>query len=344
MSVVVRAPNWLGDAVMSLPALEALRNAFPGQHLAALARGGVADIYRLSGLCDEVIVLPSPKGKGGWKEVVRASAALRARKFEIGVLFPNSMESALSLRLTGARQRWGYDRDGRGLLLTRKVSPPLPGDIPRHEVYYYLELLRRLEVIQVLPEDAVPRLHLSEAALERGYKILRDAGMPDKVMALSPGAANSRAKQWPPSYFVEAASLTARETGFPIAVFGTPQETEVCEGIAQNLRERGLVAANLAGTTTLSDFVCAIAVCQVLITNDSGGMHVGYAAGLPTVAIFGPTIEEETGPLGPLSRIVREPVECSPCMLKDCPIDHRCMTRVSAERVSHEALNLVQLR
>lgn len=344
MSVVVRAPNWLGDAVMSLPALEALRNSLPNQHLAALARAGVADIYRLSGLCDEVIALPSPKGKGGWKDLARACLALRPRKFETGILFPNSMESALSLRLTGTQRRWGYNRDGRGWLLSRKVSPPQPGETRTHEVYYYLELLRRLDLIPALPSNAVPRLHLSATSLERGRRVLHEAGISESVLALSPGAANSRAKQWLPTSFVEVASRVAAETGFSVAVFGTPQEKDVCDGIARQLQDRGILARSLAGVTTLSDFICAIAVCQLLITNDSGGMHVGYAAGVPTVAIFGPTIEEATGPLGERSRVVREPVECSPCMLKDCPIDHRCMTRVSPERVAAEALGLVQLK
>lgn len=344
MSVVVRAPNWLGDAVMSLPALEALRDALGDEPLVALARAGVADIYRLSGLCNEVLVLPSPQGKEGWPGVVRAAWALRPRRFRAGVLFPNSMESALSLWLTGAKQRSGYNRDGRGLLLSKRIPVPKAGEIPRHEVYYYLELLRRLGWIDALPEDTVPQLRLSAASLERGRRVLEEAGLEGPVLALSPGAANSRAKQWPPDFFVEAATLVARDTRWPIAVFGTPQEREVCEEISQQLQARGFHARSLAGSTTLSDFACAIAVCRMLITNDSGGMHVAYAAGVPTVAIFGPTIEEETGPLGIHSRVVREPVECSPCMLKDCPIDHRCMVRVSPERVTREALDLVQLR
>lgn len=129
-----------------------------------------------------------------------------------------------------------------------------------------------------------------------------------------------------------------------MAIFGTPQERELADGIANELAAAGVAAKSLAGKTSLGDFVAAIACCRVLITNDSGGMHVAYAAGVPTVAIFGPTIPEETGPLGTHTRIVREPVECSPCMLKDCPIDHRCMTRVSPERVAQEAAALVRLR
>lgn len=338
----MRAPNWLGDAVMALPALEALRNALPGEPLVAHARASVAEIWRLSGLCDEMIVIPSPH-KDGWRATISAARSLRSRRFRAGLVFPNSFESALALRFTGAQERWGYRSDKRGALLTKAVPRPGKGEIPRHEVFYYLELLRRLKLIPALPLSAEPRLTLDMASRSRGREILAEAGLLGTVIAISPGAANSRAKQWPPSSFVETAVIAASGANASIAIFGTPQERALCEEIAARIQESGILVRNLAGSTTLSQFVCAIAGCQLLITNDSGGMHVASAAGVPTVAIFGPTIEEETGPLGPHTRVVRHPVECSPCMLKDCPIDHRCMTRVSPQRVAREASELVQL-
>ncbi|MCW5963299.1 MAG: lipopolysaccharide heptosyltransferase II [Bryobacterales bacterium] len=344
MSFLVRAPNWLGDAVMSLPALSALRQSLATEPLVALARAGVADIYRLSGLCDEVLVLPSPRDSGGWGATLSAARALRETRFRAGIVFPNSFESALTMRLAGVGECFGYARDGRVLLLTRAVSPPGKGDIPSHEVYYYLELLRRLKFIPALPAEAVPTLNLSPESLGHGRALLSAEGLEGNVVAVSPGAANSRAKQWPAASFVEAACLATRHSGASVAVFGTPQERELCMQIAADIASRGVTVRNLAGSTSLADFVCAIAACSLLITNDSGGMHVGYAAGVPTVAIFGPTIDQETGPLGSHTRVVREPVECSPCMLKDCPIDHRCMTRVTPRRVAEEARELVQLR
>jgi heptosyltransferase II len=342
MSFLVRAPNWLGDAVMSLPALEALHTLADGRPLVALARPAVADVWRMSGYCDEVIVLPSPKGKG-WRATLAASAALRQRRFETGIVFPNSFESALGLRLSGARQRLGYRNDGRSLLLTKAVPRPKPGEIPRHEVYYYLELLRRLGMLPELPPDASPRLRLSDAVQAKGRALLDQHGLGERIIAVNPGAANSRAKQWPPERFVLAATQVAREMQAEIAVFGTPQERDLCEGIAADIANAGCSVYNLAGATSLADFIAAVSQCVVLLTNDSGGMHVAAACGVPTVAIFGPTIEQETGPLGPHTRVVREPVECSQCMLKDCPIDHRCMTRVTPERVADEAVGLVQI-
>lgn len=344
MNLAVRAPNWLGDTVMSLPALEALRQAMPDAHLAVLARASVADLYRLSGLCDEVVALPSPKSEGGWKAVLSAARALRGRRFDAGLILPNSFESALTFRVAGVRDSWGYARDGRWMLLRRAPNPPRKGEIPRHEVFYYLELLRRLEIIPALPQSAVPRLRLSEETRRRGREILAQAGLSGRVVAIAPGSANSRAKQWAPERFVAAARETAERLNATVAIFGTPQERELAEGIEAKLNAQGVHARSLAGKTSLRDFICAIANVSVLITNDSGGMHAAHAAGVPTVAIFGPTIPEETGPLGDHARIVREPVECSPCMLKDCPIDHRCMTAISPERVARVASELVQLQ
>lgn len=344
MKLAIRTPNWLGDAVMALPALEAVRQVLPEAHLTVVSRSAVADLFRVSGLCDAVVAVPAPKGSGGWGAMFGAGKELRAERFDAGLILPNSFESALSFRLAGIGDCWGYARDGRGWLLRRAVAPPKQGEIPRHEVFYYLELLQRLGLIPALPEEAVPSLRLREATLARGRALLAEQGLEGAVIAIAPGAANSRAKQWPPERFVAAARETAARLGAQVAVFGTPQERELAERIASDLTASGVAARSLAGKTSLADFVAAIACCRVLITNDSGGMHVAYAAGVPTVAIFGPTIPEETGPLGKHTRIVREPVECSPCMLKDCPIDHRCMTRVSPERVAQEAAALVQLR
>ncbi len=340
MNLAVRAPNWLGDAVMSLPALEALRTAMPGVYLVGIARASVADVYRLSGLCDEVEALPSPKS--GWRSVLRAAWELRERCFDAGLLLPNSFESALTFRVAGIRDCRGYARDGRGLLLRRAAAPPRKGEVPRHEVFYYLELLRRLGMIAELPAEAAPRLRLGPDALARGRSILDEAGLAENVVAIAPGSANNPAKQWPPDRFAAAAMQTAKALNASVAIFGAPGERALAEGIAAAINGQGVQARNLAGATSLEDFIRAIANVNVLITNDSGGMHVACAAGVPTVAVFGPTIPEATGPLGKHTRVVREPVECGPCMLKDCPTDHRCMTRVSPERVARVATELVQ--
>jgi heptosyltransferase II len=321
--VLVRAPNWLGDAVMSLPALRAIRQIFPQAHLAVAARPGIADLYvRESGI-DEVLRL-----EGGRRVFARR---LRAKGFECAILLPNSFDSALLAWMARVPERIGYRRDGRGVLLTRAIRPPAPGDIPRHERFYYLELLRRAGLMEHFPLVEPIRLEGREAAREAGARRLRALGLSGPVIGISPGAAYGGAKRWLPERFVETAKLLS----FPAVVFGSAAERALCEQVAQ-----GLGARNLAGETRLAEFLELAAACRLFLTNDSGAMHVASALGVPTVAIFGATDDTTTGPAGPRARVVREHTECSPCLRRECPIDHRCMTRVSAETVAAAARQL----
>ena len=163
--------------------------------------------------------------------------------------------------------------------------------------------------------------------------------MGDTVIGVSPGAAFGSAKRWLPERFAEAADRVAAELGASVAIFGSKDERELCAAVASMLRAP---AKNFAGETSLADFIDMAAACRVYLTNDSGAMHIASALGVPTVAVFGATDDVATGPTGPLSRVVREPVECSPCLKRECPIDHRCMTRVDAARVAQVALDLLK--
>jgi len=166
--------------------------------------------------------------------------------------------------------------------------------------------------------------------------------MKGPVVGLSPGAQNSRAKQWLPERFVESAVRVAAALSGGVAIFGSAAERELCQAMAEAVRRAGVQVLSLAGETTLAQFIELAAACRVFLSNDAGAMHVASALGVATVAIFGPTNFVATAPAGPLWRMVREPVECSPCMLRDCPIDHRCMTAITAERVAETALELVK--
>jgi len=333
--LLVRAPNWVGDAVLSLPALRAVRARFPLAHLAVLARSGVAELYRRETCCDEVILCP--KGRR-W----RMARQLRARGFDCAILLPNSFDAALVAWLAGIPRRIGYARDRRGWLLSDAVEPPRTGEIARHERFYYLELFRRAGLLEELP--AVETIDLShvEQAREAGAALFRQMGLRRPVIGLSPGAQNSRAKQWMPEGFAEAAVRLAGELGAAVALFGSEAERELGLSIAEEVRRAGHPVLNLAGETSLGHFIELAAACRVFLTNDSGAMHVAAATGVPVVAVFGPTIVEATGPVSVRARVVREPVECSPCMLRECPIDHRCMRRISAERVAQAARELLQ--
>lgn len=336
-SILVRAANWVGDAVMSLPALRAIRERNPQARIAILARPWVADLYRREPFCDEHIAAPRT-----WSGRLRLAQALHARRFEAAILLPNAFEAALVARLAGIPRRIGYDRDGRGFLLTTAIPPPKPGEVPRHESFYYLELLRRAGIIPELPPAQPILLHEAEEARRVGRERFAAMGFRQPIVGLSPGAENSRAKQWLPERFAEAATQLAASLGAAVVLFGSPNEYTLCRLLAEQVRRNGCRVLNLAGETTLGQFVEMAAACRVFLTNDSGAMHVASALGVPTCAVFGPTDWIATAPAGPFARILREPVECSPCMLRDCPIDHRCMTAISAAQVAEAALELVK--
>lgn len=343
--ILVRATNWVGDAVMSLPALQALRANYPDARISLLARPWVADLYQREPFCDEVIPYEAPRGRQGLRTKWSIASDLRDRGFDCAVLLPNSFESALVVRLARVPMRVGYRRDGRGWLLTHAVPVPKRGEVPRHERFYYLELLRRSGLIPSYPQEGDIRLAGSQAAAAKGREAFQVLSVPGPVIGIAPGAAYGGAKRWLPDRFAEAATKVAREFQgqCSFALFGSEGERPVCNLVEKGLCSRGQRAVNLAGRTSLGEFIKLAAACDLFLTNDSGPMHIASALGVPTVAIFGATDHLATGPTGTWSRVVREPVECSPCLLRECPIDHRCMTHVSASRVSAEASSLLEI-
>jgi heptosyltransferase-2 len=340
--ILVRAANWLGDAVMSLPALRALRARFPEAHLAVLAMPWVKDLYARETFADEVVPYLARRGCRDWAGKKRAARQLRAGAFDCAILLTNSFDSALVAWMAAIPRRIGYARDARKLLLTDPVRPPRRGEIPRHERYYYLELLRRAGILERIPEMESVRLDGAEAAGEAGRQRLTAAGLALPVIGVSPGAAYGGAKRWPPERFAEAAGRIASAIGATVALFGSNDERPVCEFVAGRLKAAGHAAPNFAGRTSLSEFIEMAAACALFLTNDSGAMHVASALGVPTVAVFGATDHEATGPAGLHALVVREPVDCSPCLLRECPIDHRCMKAVTPGRVAEAALALLK--
>jgi heptosyltransferase-2 len=327
--ILIRATNWVGDAILSLPAVEAVRTRWPRAHIAILARPWVADIYRFGNFADEILLYEKKPGLQGLRERWRVARLLRQGNFDCALLLQNAFDAALLAWLARIPRRIGYARDARSLLLTDPVEVPRKGEIPRHESFYYLELLRRIGWLERLPAWPDARL--------RG--VSHD---PQLVVGVSPGAAFGSAKRWLPERFAEAAAMVAARLQATVEVFGSAAERGLCQQVAEGVRAFGAEARNLAGQTTLAEFIRRAAQCRVFLTNDSGAMHIAAALGVPTVAVFGSTNPAATSPLGPWTRIVREEVECSPCLLRECPIDHRCMMRVEARRVAAEALQLVE--
>jgi heptosyltransferase-2 len=339
--VLVRATNWLGDAVMSLPALRAIRQAFPHARLAVVARPWVADLYAGETAIDEVIVYRAGKGLAAKREF---ATQLRERGFECAILLQNAFDAALMTWMARIPVRIGYKRDARGLLLTCAVPAPESGEIPRHERFYYLELLRRAQLIdrQDYVHWGVPGIRLGgiETARSAGRRRLASLGIAGDVVGISPGAAYGNAKRWLPERFAETAARLCSTPACPVLVFGSVAERALCDEVAGDLRCLHVDARNLAGETSLREFIDLAAACRLFLTNDSGAMHVASALGVPTLAVFGATDDTTTGPTGPYTRVVRAQAECSPCLRRECPIDHRCMTQVTADAVTVAARRL----
>ncbi len=323
---------------MSLPAVRAVRAHFPDSEIAVLARPWVADLYARETAINRVIPYEAAPGFRDFRSKWKIAGLLRVERFDMAVLLQNAFEAAAIARLARIPRVIGYDRDTRRWLLTQPISVPKSGEIPRHQRFYYLELLRRAGWLEKLPEGDSIRLEGAAGAAAAGARQFSLRGINGAVVGVSPGAAYGNAKRWLPERFAEAAERVARAQHATVALFGSRSERDLCDGVAKLI---AIPVHNFAGETTLRQFIDMTAACRIFLTNDSGGMHIASALGVLTVAIFGATDDIATGPTGSRARVVREPVECSPCLLRECPIDHRCMTRVGVSRVAQVCLDLL---
>jgi heptosyltransferase-2 len=350
--VLVRAPNWLGDAVMALPALTRLRRLFANSHVAILARDSVAGLFEGEALADEVLIADD-EGVGGF---LRQARILRGGNFDLAVLLQNSFRSALLARASRARSVAGYPTDGRRFLLS--VVVPFPPDHKKnHQVFYYLAIASHLERMlggaaalnrrsesEADLESVKPKLLATGAQVDRAIGILKDSGIrpggpgSSRIVALNPGTTNSRAKRWLAERFAQTADQLAARDGFQTVIIGTRGDLEIADQVASHMQSG---AAVLAGRTTIGELKGVLACSSLVISNDTGAAHVAAALGVPTVVVFGPTEHFATHPLSDGAEVVRHPVDCSPCMLRDCPIDHRCMTRVEVDDVYMTAQRLL---
>lgn len=332
----------MGDAVMCLPALQALRARFPESHIAVMARPWVADLYRDEPFCDEVIEYDAPRGWKGIGRKLAAAKVLRRGQFDCAILLQNAFEAALLTWWARIPVRIGYDLDGRGVMLTSRIPVPKAGEIPVHQRFYYLELLKRAGLIGSYSPESPVAFTSTQTARRRGVARFQAYGVESRVVGVSPGAAFGGAKRWLPERFAQAAIQVAKAEDATVAIFGTAEEAAIGAQVAEAVAQNEVRVVNLAGKTKLRDFIDMAAACNLFLTNDSGTMHVASAMGVPTVAIFGPTDETATGPAGNRYRILRHPVECAPCHLRECPIDHRCMTRMTAEEAANAAAELLK--
>ena len=333
MKLLIRATNWVGDAIMALPALQAVRNRFPAAQISILALPYVADIYRGQGIADDLIPYDrhgEHKGVGGKEKL---ADVIRSKNFDTALLLQNAFDAAWIAWRAGIPERIGYNRDARGFLLTRPIRVPRAGEIPAHEKYYYLELLKRAGWIDALPEIPEISLYVSaEESRQAEAKLQTFGSQVDAVrIAVGAGASYGSAKCWPPERFARAINQLLKERRAEVILFGTPAEAGVSAAIRAGLDQPAL---DLTGTTQIAELPALLSRCTAFLGNDSGAMHVAAAVGLPVVAVFGPTDPEGTAPVTPRCTIVQEKPYCSPCFLRRCPTDHRCMTAIAPERVS----------
>ncbi len=357
--ILVRGTNWLGDAVMTIPAMLRLRESFPNARITLLAPPRAAEIFTGFPQVDEIVLYR--RKEEGKKAFIETMQRLRREQFELAILFQNAFEAALLAFLGNAKLRIGFDTQGRGFLLTHKLKTPLPN---RHQTNDYLDLVIEAERVshekRVMSDEenqisenlldppnprSIPVMTVQDSQLSSASILLRQFGInngDNKLIVLNAGATNSRAKCWPENYFAELADRMVHELDAKIILIGAGAERENAERVISQMK-RPASALNLAGKSTIPELIGILAKANLVITNDTGPAHVAAALSVPTLTIFGPTNEFETAPLGKNSEFIRaEGIECKRCMHRECPIDHRCMTRITVNAVAEKSLSLLE--
>jgi heptosyltransferase-2 len=331
--VVVRGTNWVGDSVMTVPALRALRRVVPQAKITLVLRPGVRGLFADADFVDELLVYDRRNMFSAFTQ----AREWKKRNFDLALLFQNAFEAALIPFLAGVPLRLGYATESRQALLSHPLALP-DWRSSRHEVFYYLYLVTALEQLlyqtsNICESDPDASLKLSESRIQEATQLLRANGLntDGRIVAICPGSINSRAKRWPADSFAKLADKLLEE-GRQIAFVGSKAEEDVTREVTRRMSGRSVV---LTGKTTIDQLTSILAVVDLVVTNDTGPAHIAAALGRPTLVIFGPTNPLTTRPFSGQAEILRHPPDCAPCMLRDCPIDHRCMTAITVEEV-HE--------
>lgn len=337
MKIVVRGANWIGDAVMTIPALRRLRSIYPDASISLHTRPWAEGVFRDADFLDEIIPID---GRASIRSIIDQSRDLRGRGFDLAILFPNSFESALVARLARIPRRLGYATEQRGFLLTDRVDVPA-WKHESHESRYYLDLIDKLDGGESSSLGVEGALQVSVERRRDARGVLMASGVREgrKVVGIGAGSTNSLAKRWPAENFARLADMLATEQDCEIVLLGAENEQDVSASV-QAASHSDMI--DLTGRTDLGTATAILSELDLFVSNDMGLAHIAAAVGTPTIVIFGPTNENTTRPLGRAVEIIRELVECSPCMLRECPIDHRCMIRITAERVFESASKMLE--
>ena len=335
--VIVKEVNWLGDVVMSLPALRAIRRTWPDAHLAILIKRDLAGFFDGAGWLDEVIPYSLARGMRGLGDRLRIVGEIRKRDFDLAVLFPNSFESALWTTLARVPRRAGYTTDARSPMLTIRARPTTLA-IHAHQAHYWLELVRA--TIGASGDAADFAIEAADPHLEKIRALLAARRMHPgaRLIALAPGAAFGPAKEWPANHYARLIDLLAERYGAESVMVGAPGERARCVEIAAASRNGAIVAA---GETDIGELLALLALADGFIGNDSGAMHAAAALGRPTAGIFGSTDPFRTGPMGPTARVIWRQLECSPCLARTCRFGHyNCLVEIAPEEAAHTLAEL----
>jgi heptosyltransferase-2 len=332
MKILVRGTNWVGDAIMTIPALRQLRRVFPDSEITLHTRSWAQGIFQDADFIDKI--LPFELEKSGFKTVFEQAKILRKSKFDLAIVFPNSFQSALIAKLGKTARQAGYATDKRSFLLSDALPVPIWKN-ERHEIFYYLNVVAEIEKrffgeTKVWENEPQFDLTVSEERKTAARKILSNnaVDLSKKIVAFAAGSTNSRAKRWHAQSYAELNDKIQSATNANVILIGSPEETGVSLEVAEKSKIKPII---LTGKTTLAEATAILSICDLLVSNDTGPAHISAALGTKTLVIFGPTNPKTTQPWN--SQIIYKNVECSPCMLRVCPIDHRCMTRISAEEV-----------
>ena len=341
--VVVRGVNWVGDGVMTIPALRELRRVLPHAQITLATRSWAEGLFSDADFLDDLLIYN--RGARDLRAVVRQTRAWRRRRFDLALLFQNAFEAALIASAARVPFRMGYATDGRRALLTHRLTLP-DWRTERHEIFYYLNIIAELERLlygasNVEEHEPQFALNISEARKAQAREFLSAKGvkMNRPTVALCPGSTNSRAKRWPAERYAALADRFITETDANVLLIGSADEVEVSREVAERMQQRPFM---LTGQTDLAQAVAVLSLADVLITNDTGPAHIAAALNRPTLVIFGPTDPRTTRPFSSVAEIIRHPPDCAPCMLRDCPIDHRCMTAISTDEVFTRAFAMMK--
>ncbi|MCG3115698.1 MAG: lipopolysaccharide heptosyltransferase II [Candidatus Manganitrophus sp. SA1] len=329
--ILVRAPNWIGDAVMAIPTLSALRARFPESRITLLAKPPVAALFEHHPAIDRLLVYESPGRHAGFAGLWRLVRSIREGRFDLAFLLQNAFEAALITAAAGIPERVGYAADGRRFLLTKSLDKK---SAPFHQREAYLHLMS--SVGSASEFERRPFLVISEKEKQSASDLLLAEGIArwEQVIGINPGAAYGASKRWDPARFAAAADRLAERHSAGVVIFGGPAEIAISEEVRRNMKHPAVV---MAGKTTVRMMMALLSRCRLFITNDSGPMHIASALGVSVVAVFGPTNPDATSPAGADDLVVRNKVDCAPCTHRECPIDHRCMTGVSVDAVVEAA-------